>query len=63
MAAGLLTLAWIRQASGDPAGALDAIGEAMQAAPVLAGLLNPVPVQQARLLLGQGDLAAAARWT
>ncbi len=63
MAAGLLTLAWIRQASGDPAGALDAIGEAMQAAPVPAGLLNPVPAQRARLLLGQGDLAAAARWT
>ncbi len=59
---GPATLAWIRQASGDPAGALDAIGEAMQAAPVPAGLLNPVPAQRAWLLLGQGDLAAAARW-
>ena len=26
------------------------------------GLLNPVPAQRARLLLAQGDLAAAARW-
>ena len=63
LAAGLATLAWIRQATGDPAGALDAIGEAMQAAPVPPGLVNPVPAQRARLLLAQGDLAAAARWT
>ena len=48
---------------GDPAGALEAIGEAGQAAPGPAGLLNPVPAQRARLLLAQGDLAAAARWT
>jgi LuxR family maltose regulon positive regulatory protein len=27
------------------------------------GLLNPVPAQRARLLLVQGDVAAAARWT
>ena len=63
LAAGLATLAWIRQATGDPAGALDAIGEAVQAAPGPPGLLNPVPAQRARLLLAQGDLAAAARWT
>ena len=64
LAAGLVTLAWIRQATGDPAGALEAIGEAGQAAPgPRAGLLNPVPAQRARLLLAQGDLAAAARWT
>ena len=63
LAVGLATLAWIRQATGDPAGALDAIGEAMQAAPVPAGLVNPVPAQRARLLLAQGDLAAAASWT
>ena len=31
LAAGLVTLAWIRQASGDPAGALAAIGEAQVA--------------------------------
>ena len=63
LAAGLATLAWIRQANGDPAGALAAIGEAGQAEPGPAGLLNPVPAQRARLLLAQGDLAGAARWT
>jgi LuxR family transcriptional regulator, maltose regulon positive regulatory protein len=26
-------------------------------------LFNPVPSQRARLLLAQGDTAAAARWT
>jgi LuxR family transcriptional regulator, maltose regulon positive regulatory protein len=36
--------------------------EAMQAAPGPPGLLNPVPAQRARLLLAQGDLAAATRW-
>jgi len=53
----------IRQAAGDPAGALEAITEAEQASPGPAGLLNPVPAQRARLLLAQGDLAGAARWT
>ena len=59
---GLVTLAMIRQATADPAGALEAITEAGQAAPGPAGLLNPVPAQRARLLLVQGDLAAAARF-
>jgi LuxR family maltose regulon positive regulatory protein len=63
LAAGLVTLAWIRQASGDPAGAREAIEEAMRAAPEPPGLLNPVPAQRARLLLAQGDAAAAASWT
>jgi LuxR family maltose regulon positive regulatory protein len=58
-----VTLAWIRQAAGDPAGALEAIGEAEHASPVPAGLLYPAPAQRARLLLAQGDVAAAARWT
>jgi LuxR family maltose regulon positive regulatory protein len=58
-----VTLAWIRQATGDPAGALEAIGEAEHASPVPAGLLYPAPAQRARLLLAQGDVAAAARWT
>ena len=30
--------------------------------PGVAGLLNPVPAQRARLQLAQGDVAAAARW-
>jgi ATP/maltotriose-dependent transcriptional regulator MalT len=63
LATGLVTLAMIRQATGDSAGALAAIGEARQAAPGPPGLLNPVPAQRARLLLAQDDLAAAARWT
>ncbi len=65
LATGLVTLAWIRQATGDQAGALDAIGEAAQFAPgpAVNGLLNPVPAERARLLLAQGDLAGAARWT
>ena len=37
--------------------------EAGQVAPAdLAGLLNPVPAERARLRLAHGDLAAAARW-
>jgi LuxR family maltose regulon positive regulatory protein len=65
LANGLTTLAWIRQAEGDAAGARDAISEAERAAPgpAVANLLNPVPALRARLLLAQGDLAAAARWT
>ena len=43
LANGLATLAMIRQATGDPAGALEAITEAEQASPGPAGLLNPVP--------------------
>ena len=52
----------IRQATGDPAGALEAITEAGQAAPGPAGLLNQVPAQRARLLLAQDNLTAAARF-
>jgi LuxR family transcriptional regulator, maltose regulon positive regulatory protein len=62
LATGLATLAWIRQATGDPAGALAAMGEAMQAAPGPPGLQNPVPAQRVRLLLAQGDLPSAVRW-
>ena len=62
---GLAALAWIRQAQGDPDGARAAMGEAGQAGlgPAVTGLLNPVPAQRARLMLAQGDVAAAARWT
>src|SRR6266536_3588235 len=65
LATGLATLAWIRQAQNDAAGALDAIEDAERVASTsaVASLLNPVPAQRARLLLAQGDAAAAARWT
>jgi LuxR family maltose regulon positive regulatory protein len=64
LATGLATLAWIRQAQGDAGGALETIREAERAAPgpAVASLVNPVPTQRARLLLAQGDIAAAARW-
>ena len=62
LASGLVTLAWVRQSTGDPAGAMAAMSEAGQVAPGAAGLLNPVPAQRARLLLAQGELGAAARW-
>src|SRR5262244_1369913 len=65
MATALARLSWIRQAAGDAAGALEAIGEAERIAPspAVTGLVNPVPAQRARLLLAQGNVAAAARWT
>jgi LuxR family maltose regulon positive regulatory protein len=64
MATGLARLAWIRHATGDAAGALEAIGEAERVAPspAVTGLVNPVPAQRARLLLAQGNVAAAIRW-
>src|SRR5580698_6754541 len=64
LATGLATLAWIRQAQGDEAGAREAMEEAGQTAPGpgVVGLLNPVAAQQSRLQLAQGDVAAAARW-
>jgi LuxR family maltose regulon positive regulatory protein len=63
LAAGLVTLAWIRQAAGDRRGARDAIAEAESVSAGPAGLLNPVPAQRVRLLLAQGDVARAVRWT
>ena len=65
LANGLVTLAWIRQAQGDQAGALAAMDEAGQvgASGDVASLLNQVPAQRARLLLAQGEVDAATRWT
>jgi LuxR family transcriptional regulator, maltose regulon positive regulatory protein len=62
LAAGLVTLAWIRQAKGDQDGALEAMGEAERAAldPAVTSLINPVPTQRARLLLAQGGVAILA---
>src|SRR5512132_4321920 len=66
LATGLSILAWIRQATGDHAGALEAMGEAGRVAPspdvAALSLLNPVPAQRARLLLANGKVAEAAGW-
>ena len=65
LAVGLAVVARIRHAHGDAAGAREAMDEAGQArlSPQVAALLSPVPAQQARLLLAQGDVRAAAQWT
>ena len=64
VAFGLATLAQVRQASGDPAGASDAIKEAGRAGPsaTVTSRLNPVPALRARLLIAHGDVDAAAQW-
>jgi LuxR family transcriptional regulator, maltose regulon positive regulatory protein len=64
LATGLACLAWIRHGQGDPAGAGDAMREAVRLAPdpAVASLLNPVPAERARLLLAQGDVTGAANW-
>jgi LuxR family maltose regulon positive regulatory protein len=64
-ATGLATLAWIRHAEGNSAGARAAMAQAERTgpSPAAAGLLNPVPALRARLALAQGDTAMAARWT
>lgn len=65
LAAGLATLARIRLAEGDPAGAVEILEGSRQVAPSLGvtNLLDPLPALRARLLLARGDLAAAVRWT
>src|SRR6266508_6315455 len=64
LASGLVTLAWIRQAMSDPAGAREAMDEAYQVMPSLeiVALHNLVPAERARLLLAQGDVKEAVRW-
>src|SRR5829696_3959288 len=64
LAASLAILAWVRQAQGDRAGALAAIGEAegVELSPAVVGLLNPLPAVRARLALAHGEIAEAARW-
>ena len=64
LATGLGMLARVRQAQGDPAGALEALGQAgrVELSPQVVALLNPVPVWRARLLLARGEAAEAARW-
>jgi LuxR family transcriptional regulator, maltose regulon positive regulatory protein len=63
LATGLATLAWIRQAGHDVAGARDVMDEAYEIAdPAVTDLFNPVPAERARLLLAHDDVDAAARW-
>src|SRR5580704_6856019 len=63
LAAGLVTLAWIRQAQGDQAGALEAMREAERTSQAQAGPLNPVPAHEAGLRRPRAALPAAAGWT
>ena len=53
-AAGLVTLAWIRQATGDPAGALEAIGEAEHASPAHGWPAQPGPGAAGAAAAGPG---------
>jgi LuxR family transcriptional regulator, maltose regulon positive regulatory protein len=62
---GLCTLGWIRQALGEPDAALAAMDEACRLYPTVevASLFNPAAAERARLLLAQGRVEEAARWT
>jgi LuxR family transcriptional regulator, maltose regulon positive regulatory protein len=62
---GLVTLARIRQALGEPDGALRAIDEACRLLPAteVVSMWSPAEVERARLLVLQGRHAEAARWT
>jgi LuxR family maltose regulon positive regulatory protein len=64
LATGLGILARIRQAQGDLAGALEAIGQAQRIplSPQVVALHNPVPVWRARLLLANREVAEVAGW-
>jgi LuxR family maltose regulon positive regulatory protein len=64
LAAGLAVLAWIRQASGNPEGAREAMDEANQVmpSPEIVALHNPVPAERAKMLIIQGQIQEAARW-
>jgi LuxR family maltose regulon positive regulatory protein len=63
LADGLALLAWVRRASGDPAGAMAAMEEAVRVAQGTGGVRNTVEAQRARLPLAQGAVADALRWT
>jgi LuxR family transcriptional regulator, maltose regulon positive regulatory protein len=64
LASGLVTLAWIYQARGDPSSALQTMTEAQRVLPDprVVELFNPAPVQAARLALAQGRASDAAHW-
>ena len=61
----LVTLAWIRQAMGEADAALEAMDEACQLypRPDVVALGYPAESERARLLLAQGQVAEAVRWT
>ena len=61
----LVTLAWIRQAMGDPDAALEAMDEACRiySRPDVTSLGYPAHSERARLLLVLGRVEEAARWT
>jgi LuxR family maltose regulon positive regulatory protein len=60
----LVTMAWIRQATGDPDGALQTMNEACRLMPgtQTPTWYHPAPAERARLLLAQGQVDQAARW-
>jgi ATP/maltotriose-dependent transcriptional regulator MalT len=64
LVAALAILTWIRQAQGDPAGALHAMGEAerIKLSSAVVDLFNPVPALRARLALAHGEVTEAVRW-
>ena len=60
---GYLGLAWVLQATGDEAGALDAMREAQRVATSMSlAIARATAADQASLYLAQGNLEAAARW-
>jgi LuxR family maltose regulon positive regulatory protein len=60
----LVTMAWLRQATGDPDGARQTMEEACALLPGTrtATWYYPAPAERARLLLVQGQVDQAARW-
>lgn len=62
---GLVTLAWIHQASGATALAMETIEEAERTVPSpdIVSLHNPAPAERARLLLAQDRIDEAVSWT
>jgi LuxR family transcriptional regulator, maltose regulon positive regulatory protein len=64
LAEGLVVLSRIRQATGDAAGALETIEEALRVGPSpdVVDLFNPAPAERARILLAQGQVGQAASW-
>jgi LuxR family transcriptional regulator, maltose regulon positive regulatory protein len=61
----LVALAWVRQAMGEPDGALEAMEEACRtySRPDVVALAYPAWSERARLLLTLGRMEDAARWT